>query len=66
MKTVNTLQAKKVALSSIRWAESQNPSDKRRVLTKTFVESQFGYCPLIWINHSRTLNDKISRLHERA
>ena len=32
---------------------------------KTFVSSQFNYCPLIWINHSRTLNNKINRIHER-
>ena len=39
---------------------------KRRIIMKTFVESQFDYCPLIWMLHSRTLNNKINRLHERA
>ena len=38
---------------------------KRRIIMKTFVESQFNYCPLIWMLHSRTLNNKINRLHER-
>ena len=33
---------------------------------KAFVESQFGYCPLIWMFHSRELNNKINRIHERA
>ena len=33
---------------------------------KTFIESQFSYCPLIWILHSMTLNNKINRFHERA
>ena len=33
---------------------------------KAFVESQFGYCPLIWMFHSRRLNNKINRIHERA
>ena len=33
---------------------------------KAFVESQFGYCPLIWMYHSRTLDNKINKLHERA
>ena len=33
---------------------------------KTFVTSQFNYCPLIWMFHNRTLNNKINRLHERA
>ena len=32
---------------------------------KAFVESQFGYS-LIWMFHSRGLNNKINRIHERA
>ena len=40
--------------------------EKRRIVLKTFVESQFNYCPLIWMLHSRTLNKKIDRLYERA
>ena len=39
---------------------------KRRIVMKTFIESQFNYCPLIWMFHSRTINNKINRLHERA
>ena len=39
---------------------------KRRVIMKAFITSQFGYCPLILIFHSRTLNNKISSVHERA
>ena len=30
----------------------------------TFVKSQFNYCPLIWMFHNRTLNNKINKLHE--
>ena len=33
---------------------------------KAFVESQYGYWPLIWMFHSRGLNNKINRIHERA
>ena len=33
---------------------------------KTFVQSQFNYCPLTWMFHNRTMNNKINRLHERA
>ena len=40
--------------------------DKLRVLMKAFIESQFAYCPLVWMFHSRTLNNRINRLHERA
>ena len=28
--------------------------------------SQFGYCPLVWMNHSRTLNNCINGLQKRA
>ena len=40
--------------------------EKRRTLMKTFIESQFNYCPLMWMLHSRTPNNKINRIHERA
>ena len=33
---------------------------------KTFVEFQFNYCPLIWMFHSRHLNNKINNAHEKA
>ena len=33
---------------------------------KFFVTSQFSYCPLIWTFHSRSLNNKINSIHERA
>ena len=39
---------------------------KRRVLIKAFITYQFSYCPLIWMFHSRTLNNRINNIHERA
>ena len=33
---------------------------------KSFIFSQFGYCPLVWMFHSRQLNNRINRIHERA
>jgi len=39
---------------------------KRRILYKSFIESQFKYCPLIWMFHSRYSNNKINKLHKRA
>ena len=39
---------------------------KRRTIMKSFVTSQFSYCPLIWMFHSRHLNNKINSIHERA
>ena len=39
---------------------------KRWVRMKSFITSQFGCCPLIWMFHSRALNNKINSIHERA
>ena len=36
--------------------------EKLRIL----MNAQFNYCLLIWMFHSRTLNNKINKLHERA
>ena len=41
-------------------------SDKLKLLMKSFITSQFNYCPLAWMLHNRTLNNKINKLHERA
>ena len=40
--------------------------DMLKLAMKTFIQSQFNYCPLVWMFHNRTLNNKINRLHERA
>ena len=40
--------------------------NKRRNLMKAFITSQFSYCPLIWMFHSRSLNNEINRIHERS
>ena len=39
---------------------------KHKCLMKAFVTSQFNYCLLIWLFHSRELNNRINRIHERA
>ena len=40
--------------------------EKRRTLMNSFFLSQYSYCPLIWMFHSRTLNNRINKLHERC
>ena len=37
---------------------------KKKKLVSSFFNSQFNYCPLIWMFHSRIINNKINRLHE--
>ena len=39
---------------------------KRRILMNVFFTAQFNYCHVVWMSHSRFLNNKVSRLHERC
>ena len=39
---------------------------QKKILVKSFFESQFGYCPLVWMFYSRETNIKINRLHGQA
>ena len=38
---------------------------KRHFLKNSFFTFQFSYCPLIWMCHGRTVNNKIKKLLER-
>ena len=39
---------------------------KKCMLMNAFFKSQFSYCPLVWMFHSRTLNNRINKLYERC
>ena len=39
---------------------------KLRNLVRAFITSQFQYCPLIWMFHSRQLDQKINKIQERV
>ena len=39
---------------------------KRKILMKSFIISQFNYCPIIWMYCQRKCNNTINRIHERA
>ena len=51
------------ALSRISKFISEN---KKRMLFKYFIISQFNYCPIVWMCHGRGLNSKINNIHERG
>ena len=40
--------------------------DKRKVLFKAFIQSQFPYRPIVWMFHDRDIENTINRLHERV
>ena len=39
---------------------------KRRMTMNAFIASEFGYCQLVWMVHSRKLNSQVNKLHERV
>ena len=39
---------------------------KKSILLNAFFKSQFSYCPLVWMCHSRANNSKISMIQERC
>ena len=39
---------------------------KRIILMKSFLISQFNYCPIVWMYCQRKSNNLINRIHERA
>ena len=41
-------------------------TQQRQIIMKSFINSQFGYCPLVWMFHSRKLNKRINKIHERS
>ena len=39
---------------------------QRKILMKSFILSQFSYCPIIWMFCNRKSNNIINKIHERA
>ena len=42
------------------------PFDQRRLILNSFITSHFSYCLIVWMFHSRNLNETINHIHERA
>ena len=41
-------------------------TNKRRVLMEVLITSQLSYCPLVWMFHSRAMNNRINTLYKTA
>ena len=66
-KHVNNLCTKaSQKLSALCRVSSFMSSGQKRIIMKAFINSQFGYCRLVWMNHNRKINNRINRIHERA
>jgi len=53
-------------LSALTRLSSFMTFDQRKLIFNAFIRSHFSYCPLVWMFHSRKLNNKINHLHERS
>ena len=40
--------------------------EQAKLLYNSFIMSNFGYCPLIWMFCGKTANEEINRIHKRA
>ena len=40
--------------------------EQRKCIVNSFITSHFSYWPLVWMLHSRRLNNRINHIHERA
>ena len=59
-------KAARKKLSALGRVSNYMSLSQRRVLFKTFIQSQFNYSPLVWMFHHRNANNRIDRIHERA
>ena len=60
-----TILCKKGQEALSRLSNHLNDSQKRLVLN-SIVKYQFSYCPLVWMFCSRTSNNMVNKVHERA
>ena len=66
-KHINNICGKaKAKLSALSRVAPYMNFEKKKTLMNAFFKGQFNYCPLVWMLHSRRLNNKINRLHERC
>ena len=64
IKTLCRKAAQKIGILS-RLLNHLSDSQKRSIFN-SLIKSQFNYCPLIWMFCSRTSNNMINKIHERA
>ena len=49
----------------VRVAQYMNLAQCRLIMNAS-IFLQFGHCPLVWMFHSRKLNNHVNNIHERA
>ena len=62
----NLRQKESLKLSALLLVAPVVGLSQKKILFNTLFQSQFSYCPLVWLCHSKILNNKINRLHKRC
>ena len=53
-------------LHALAWVFKRTNISQRKLIPNAFIRSQFSYCLLIWMFHSRATEHRINRIHERT
>ena len=40
--------------------------DQKRLILNSFITSHISYCQIVWMFHSKKLNERINHIHEKA
>ena len=64
--TKNICRKASQKLSALLRISSPFNTDKKVLLYKSMIKSQFAYCPLVWMFCFRESNNLINKIHERA
>ena len=53
-------------LNALAWMVSSLKFKQRKLLLSAFITAQFSYASVIWMFHSRNLNNRINHIYERV
>ena len=53
-------------LNALSWIAFFMTFGQRTLILNSFITSHFSYCLIVWMFHSRKLNERINHIHERA
>ena len=58
---VNTFEKASKKYHALARVCSYMNKNTRRILMNAFIKSQFSNCPLVWMSHSKTINNRINK-----
>ena len=58
-------KARKITGAFMRLNDKLN-QEQKVILYNSFIKSQFGYCPIVWMCHGKVAERQINSIHKRA